>query len=174
VRGNWTVWIGAAIWGLGIASSAWAADKNPQDFPLRVHIFSHTTHSHYSHKYLEVVDGEGHANLFEGGWPTAFDFSYECETRLQNSVGYSTAMARWKKRGAELELLLPAMGRTCMLKTEMKDGISYVSRNGHLEEEPSTTREAWMKKHQYDPEHGFDLPANVTPAESEEQQPQQP
>jgi hypothetical protein len=61
-----------------------------------------------------------------------------------------------------------------MLKTEMKDGISYVSRNGHLEEEPSTTREAWMKKHQYDPEHGFDLPANVTPAESEEQQPQQP
>lgn len=165
--GKRIVWIGAAMLGLGIASSAWAGEKNPQDFPLRVHIYSHSTHSHYWHKSLEVVDGEGHANLFEGGWATAFDFSYECETRLQNSVGYSTVMARWKKRGAELELLLPAMGRTCTLKTEMKDGISYVSRNGHLEEEPSTAREAWMKKHQYDPEHGFDLPANLAPEDSE-------
>jgi hypothetical protein len=173
VRGNWTLWCGIAVLGLGITASAWAGDKNPQDFPLRVHIYSHSTHSHYSHKYLEVVDGEGHANLFEGGWPTAFDFSYECESRLQNSVGYSTVMARWKKRGAELELLLPAMGRTCTLKTEMKDGISYLSRNGHLQEEPQATRMEWMRKHQYDPEHGLDLPVNVAPADSEDQPQQQ-
>jgi hypothetical protein len=54
-----------------------------------------------------------------------------------------------------------------MLKTEMKDGISYVSRNGHLQEEPSTARKAWMQKHQYDPEHGLDLPAGVAPADAE-------
>jgi hypothetical protein len=156
-----------------MTASAWASDKNPQDFPLRVHIYDHTTHSHYWHKNLEVVDGEGRANLFESGVPTAFDFSYQCDTRLMNSVGYSTVMARWKKRGVELELLLPAMGKTCDLKTAMKDGISYVFRDGHLQEEPSTAREAWMQKHQYDPEHGFDLPVNVAPGESE-QQPQQP
>jgi len=173
VRSRWMVVLGAVLLGLGLTASAWAGDKNPQDFPLRVHIYTHNTHSHYWHRSLEVVDGEGHANLFEGGWPTGFDFSYECETRLQNSVGYSTVMARWKKRGSELELLLPAMGKTCTLKTEMKDGVSYVSRNGHLEEEPSAARRAWMQKHQYDPEHGLDLPVNVAPVESEEQPQQQ-
>lgn len=150
-----------------LPANAFAGNRNPADFPLRVHIYSHSSHSHYWHKSLEVVDGEGRANLYENGVPTAFDFSYQCDTRLMNSVGYSTLMARWKKPGAELELLLPAMGKTCTVKTEMHGGIAYVSREGHLQEEPSTARMAWMQKHQYDPEHGLDLPVNVAPAESD-------
>jgi hypothetical protein len=137
--------------------AAFAGTRNPADFPLRVHIFEHSSHSHYHRRALEEVDGEGRANLYENGLPRGFDYSYVCDKRLMNSVGYETFMARWKKPGATLQLLLPAMGETCDLKVDLKDA-AYYKHDGELKEEPAAAYKAWMDEHEYDPEHGKNEP----------------
>jgi hypothetical protein len=139
---------------------ALAGSHNPADFPLRVHIFQHSSHSHYENHYLQGVDGEGRANLYENGEPRGFEYSYHCDKRLMNSVGYETFMARWKKPGQTLELLLPAMGATCQLKVDVKED-AYYRRDNMVKEEPAANFKAWMVEHQYDPEHGKNDPVGV-------------
>jgi hypothetical protein len=87
-----------------------------------------------------------------------------------NSVGYETYRARWKKQDKTLEILLPAMGGTCDLKVEMKENVVYRRHNNSLGEVPAAKFKEWMEKHQYDPEHGKDLPvtADSEPAASGE------
>jgi len=158
----------------------WAQAKklNAADFPLRVHLFSHNDHSHYSMGMLEYAEGEGRANLYENGDPKAFDYSYRCGDRLMNNIGYETYMARWKKPGRSLEILLPVMGKpdsaeTCEIKVDMKPGMAYYKHNGLVAEQPSEIRKQWMVKHQYDPEHGLNEPVPAKgaagPANGEEQ-----
>jgi hypothetical protein len=144
------------------------ASHNPADYPLRVHIFNHNGVSHYWGPYgsrsLEDVDGEGRANLYENSEPRAFDFHYECEERLMNSVGYETLPARWKKPNLELEVLNPISGKTCKFHVAMRDGIAYHFHDGKFGEEPAEKFKAWMDKYQYDPEHGKNEP--VRPVEA--------
>lgn len=135
-----------------------AASHNPADYPLRVHIYSHDGVSHYYWRSLDQVDGEGRANLFENGEAHGFDFRYTCGFRLMNSGGYETYPARWKKPGQKLEVLMPAMGGTCDLIVAVKEDVVYVRRNGSLVEEPVARYKQWMVKHEYDPEHGKNLP----------------
>lgn len=158
MRGRTLAAVCSTVLALMFAQSAVAGSKNPADYPLRVRIYTHNSHSHYWNGGLSHVDGEGRANLFENSIPTAFEFNYECGTRLMNSVAYETYMARWKKHGSQLEVLVPATGATCVMKINMKPGIAFRVHNGHLEEEPSATLADWMKRHHYDPEHGQDLP----------------
>lgn len=145
-----------------LLSTAVLAARNPADFPLRVHIFSHNSVSHYwgpgGARSLDEVDGEGRANLYENGEPRGLDFRYVCGNRLMNSMGYETYPARWKKPGKELQILLPADGGACDLKVDVKPNVVYHRHNGSLEEEPAAKYKEWMVKHQYDPEHGKDLP----------------
>jgi hypothetical protein len=75
-----------------------------------------------------------------------------------NSIGYETYPARWKKPGKELQILLPADGGACDLKVDVKPDVAYRRHNGSLIEEPAAKFKEWMVKHQYDPEHGMDLP----------------
>jgi hypothetical protein len=155
---------------LAISSPAWAGGKNPADYPLRVHIFSFNGHSHYRDQLLQYVDGEGRANLYENGEPRGFDFGYRCDQRLSVSMGYETYMARWKKQGKELEILLPVMGKpnaadACELGVVMKDTV-YIRHNGLLNEEPAADFKEWMVKHQYDPEHGMNQPVRTSPEPS--------
>jgi hypothetical protein len=152
--------------------AAWAGSLNPNDFPLRVHIFSHNSHSHYYHLTLDYVDGEGRANLYENGAPRAFDYNYRCGDRLINSISYETYLARWKKPGRTLEILLPAMGKpdsqnTCEVKVDMKESMAYYRHNGLIEEETSAAFKEWMQRHDYDPEHGKNLPVNLSPVQGE-------
>jgi hypothetical protein len=142
---------------------ALAGGYRAAEFPLRVHIYAHNGHSHYSHQILDYVDGEGRANLYENGEPRGFEYGYRCGERLRNSDGFETYMARWRKPGRTLEILQPVLGKpnaanTCELKVEMKDGIAYHRRNGMLGEVHSEDLKAWMVKHQYDPEHGMNEP----------------
>lgn len=158
---------GVASW-LLFSSVALAGSHNASDFPLRVHIFQHNAHSMYYHGNLEQADGEGRANLFENGEPQAFDYSYRCGDRLMDSAGYETYMARWKKKGQTLELLLPVMGKpnaaeTCDLKVNMKPSMAYRRHNGLLSEEPASSYKQWMEKHEYDPEHGKNEPIPTPP-----------
>lgn len=143
---------------------ALASKWTPAEFPLRVHIFGFNGYSHYYDRALERVDGEGRANLYENSQPIGFDFSYTCGARLMGSPGYETYMARWKKPGRVLEILLPVLGGkpgemdSCELKVLLKQDTVYVKHNGLIGEEPASVFKNWMVKHQYDPEHGLDQP----------------
>lgn len=146
-----------------VSSTARAGGHNPADYPLRVHIFQNDGHSHYMQRSLDYVDGEGRANLYENGEPQGFDYAYRCGERLMSSMGFETYMARWRKPGKTLELLLPVMGNpnaahTCELNVDLKQGMAYFRRNGMTGEEPAAVFKQWMEKVQYDPEHGKDLP----------------
>jgi hypothetical protein len=148
---------------------ALAGGHNAADYPLRVHIYQYNSHSHYYHQSLDVADGEGRANLYENGQPRGFDFSYQCSDRLRSSPGYETYLARWKKPGRTLEILLPQFGKPgamdgCELKVEMKESMAYYKHNGLLNEEPAAVFKQWMDKHDYDPEHGKNEPVKAAPA----------
>ena len=164
-RGFFVLLCAAAL--LCFASAA-AAKWKTSDYPLRVHIFEHNGYSHYTHQSLDAVDGEGRANLYENGWPHGFDFAYRCGERLRNSIGYETYMARWKKQGRVLEILLPELGgkpgamESCELQVTMKEG-AYYKHNGLVNEESQQQFKDWMTKHQYDPERGLDQPVKPEP-----------
>lgn len=57
-----------------------------------------------------------------------------------------------------MQILLPADGGACDFKVDVKPDVVYIRRNGMLNEEPAARYKAWMVKHQYDPEHGMNLP----------------
>jgi hypothetical protein len=150
-----------------LSTTAFAGGRSEADYPLRVHIFQHNSHSHYSHQVLESVDGEGRANLFENGQPRGFDYSYRCGERLRNSPGYETYLARWKKQDQTLEILLPKMGKpgameACEVRVEMKD-FAYYKHDGTVDTEPATAFKQWMEKNQYDPEYGKTEPITADP-----------
>jgi hypothetical protein len=154
---------------------AFAGKPNANDFPLRVHIFAFNGSQHYSGGVLDWVEGEGRANLYEKSEPKGFDFSYRCSERLRVSPGFETYMARWKKPGQTLEILMPVFGKpnaaeSCELKVLLKD-TAYFRRNGLLNEEPASVFKDWMVKHNYDPEHGLNEPVGVQQAEPVAAQP---
>ncbi len=157
-----------------VSNSALAGSRNPADYPMRVQIFHFNAYSHYYRPgggistSLDDVDGEGQANFFEGSDVHAFDFSYHCTQRLMATPGFETYMARWKKAGRELEILLPVMGgkpgdmNGCDLKVNVKADSVYVRHNGLIAEEPTAQFKDWMTKHEFDPVHGKNVP--VSPA----------
>lgn len=155
--------------------AAFAGKINTADYPLRVHIFGFNGAAHYYAGSLNNVDGDGRANVYENGDPKGFDFSYSCADRLRVSPGFETYMARWKKPGQTLEILLPVFGKPgaaegCELKVLMKD-TAYIRRNGLLNEEPAAVFKDWMVKHKYDPEHGLNEPEKLQEAQPAAVQP---
>ena len=94
------------------------------------------------------------------------DFNYSCSEKLKASFGYETYLAKWKKPGRELTVLLPVMGKantynTCDLNASLRDTV-YNRHNGRISEEPAERYKAWMAKHDYDPVHGKNTPKNLT------------
>ena len=167
--------LGGALGFALLSSTALAGGRNQADYPLRVHIFGYNAHSHYYGGSLDEVDGEGRANLYEKGEPRGFDFSYRCSDRLRPSPGFETYLARWKKPGQTLEILLPVFGKagaseSCELKVLMKY-TAYFRRNGLVGEEPASAFKEWMVKHQYDPEHGQNEPVNLNQSQPATAQP---
>ncbi len=144
---------------------ALAESKNPADYPLRVHIFARNETTFYHNRSPEESKGEGRANLFESGQPRALDFSFDCSEKLKPSFGFETYPAKWKKPNQELTVLLPVFGKantyfTCTLKTAVKD-YAYMTHDGRMSSEPAAEFKAWMVKHEYDPEHGKDVPVRL-------------
>jgi hypothetical protein len=145
--------------------------KNPADCPLRIHIFNRNETNFYHQRIEEESKGEGRANLFENGEAHGVDFSFDCSQKLKDSFGYETYPARWKKQGQDLVVLLPVFGKsnayfTCDLKTDLKD-FAYASHDGRLMSEPVEQFKAWMIHHNYDPEHGKDMPAKAQAKDTE-------
>ncbi len=171
---------------LMLSPLALAGKFNTADFPLRVHILYRNGIRHYhglggGMSSLDAVDGLGQANLFQNGEPMGFDFNYSCSQPIVPTPAYETFMARWKKPGRVIEIVMPVMGgksgdmNSCDLNVSMKQDTVYVQHNGSLTEEPAAQFKVWMAKHEYDPEHGKNMPVNPEPAPAQNgAAPQQP
>jgi hypothetical protein len=146
-------------------SSVHADDTNPADYPLRLHIFNREEATHYHRGTEEMSQGTGRANLFVHGEVHAVDFRFDCNHKIESSIGFDTYKARWLRPGQKLTVLFPVFGVsgkffTCDLDTDVKSGVAYYTHGGNLSTEPSTAFTAWMQKHNYDPEHGKNTPSS--------------
>ena len=161
--------MGALAGCLALSTGVVAGGPDPADYPLRVHILKNTSQPRNarSSKSLsdapDYVDGRGVADLFEGGEPRGFEFSYSCIGGLKASSGYGTYPARWKKREKTLEILVPQAGKpwnldSCGLQAEMRLGLVFYFNNGQVVEESAKLLKEWMVKHQYDPEKDLSDP----------------
>jgi hypothetical protein len=142
-----------------------AESKNPADYPLRLHIFGRNQTTFYHNRMEDEAKGDGRANLYENGTAHAVDFSYECSEKVRASFGYETYPAKWKKPGKELVVLMPVFGKsnayfTCDFKTDSKDSAYATSKNGLISITPDQYK-TWMVKHEYDPEHGKNVPVRL-------------
>jgi hypothetical protein len=151
------------------SSAVMAGGPDPENYPLRVHIFKFVSQSRHGRESRTMsdspnyVDGQGLADLFENGEPRGFMFGYSCMDSLRTSGGYATFPARWKKKEKTLEVLLPEAGKpwnnvSCDLRAEMRPGLAFCLRNDEVAEESAAVFKDWMVKHQYDPEKGKDDP----------------
>jgi len=141
-----------------------AESKNPADYPLRLHIFGRSQTSFYYSRMrsLDETQGDGRANLYENGEARGLDFNYRCDYKVRASFGYETYPARWKKQGKQLVVLLPVFGQagkffTCDFNADVKD-FAYANGKDGLRSEPVPQFKLWMQRHDYDPEHGKDVP----------------
>jgi len=146
----------------------WAESKNVADYPLRLHIFGRNETNFYHNRAMDEAKGEGRANLFENGEARAVDFNFECSQKIKASFGYETYPAKWKKPGRELTVLFPEFGKagsyfTCNINVDEK-GFAYAVHDGRVESLPVADYKKWMVNHDYDPEHGKDLPTRNPPA----------
>ena len=99
--------------------------KDPADYALRIHIYSHTETNFFHDGVYQRSKGEGRANLFENGEPAGLDFVFECPVKPRASSGFETFRAKWKTPGQELVVLIPEVGKagqysTCQFGVEVK------------------------------------------------------
>jgi len=147
------------------ATAARAESKNPADYVLRVHVLGRNQVTFFQNREADEAKGDGRANLFEGGEAHGVDFNYDCDHKLRTSFGYETYPAKWKKPGKELVVLMPIFGQsgqyfTCNFHVDVKNYV-YGQQNGSVRQESVEDYKAWMVKHEYDPEHGKDIPKQL-------------
>jgi uncharacterized membrane protein YsdA (DUF1294 family) len=145
--------------------AVYAADKNPADYPLRLHIFTREEHTHYRRGVEDFSVGDGRADLFANGEAHAVDFHFNCNEKIESSLGFETYMAKWRKPGKQLTVLFPVFGQSgkffaCDIDTDVKPDVAYFKQKGNLNTEPVAVFKAWMQKHNYDPEHSKNTPSN--------------
>jgi len=162
-------WVAGSVMVAGMMMAAMsprvsAESKNLADYPLRLHIFGRSQTSFYYSRArsLDETQGDGRANLYENGEARGLDFNYQCSYKVRASFGYETYPARWKKPGKTLVVLMPIFGQsgkfyTCDFNADMKDFAYAEGKNG-LRSEPVAQFKLWMQRHDYDPEHGKDVP----------------
>jgi len=164
--------------GLTMSTMAMGESKDPADYPLRLHIFGRSQTTFYHWRSEDEAKGDGRADLYEGGEARGVDFNYDCGEKVRASFGYQTYPARWKKPGKELVVLLPVFGQsgeffTCHFHTDVKD-FAYAMGKSGLRSEPVAEFKEWMERHDYDPEHGKNVPMRSQASEGEAPMPPPP
>src|SRR5271154_5583929 len=105
-------------------SIALLAGKNLADYPLQIQVIE----SHWNRPVSPVdrrfgtVDGWGRGNIKDGDSVHGFDFSYSSVEPFHRTVGDARYLAKWKKDGLKMELIVGEIGapdkyRTYDLKT---------------------------------------------------------
>jgi hypothetical protein len=135
--------VGFIVLGLlvsALAAPAFAAPKNPADYPLRVHIYrthwSTGAEGPYIYEFYDTgFHGYGRANLFDGPETNAMEYTFECDTHFLKSDTDEAYLARWKKPDHVIEMLVSTIGsdkmKTCQLKVTLKNTV-YYKHNGEL------------------------------------------
>src|ERR1700691_811496 len=81
------------------------AGKNLADYPLQIQVIE----SHWHH-HDRMVDGYGRGDIKDGDSIHAFDFTYSAGEPFHRTVGDAHYLAKWKKEGLKLELLVGEIG----------------------------------------------------------------
>jgi hypothetical protein len=111
------------------------AGKNPADYPLQIQVIE----SHWNRPINNVdrrfggVEGWGRGNIKDGDALRGFDFSYSAAEPFHRTVGNGRYLAKWKKDGLKMKLLVGEIGapdkfQSYDLKTTVRDDV-YV--RGH-------------------------------------------
>jgi hypothetical protein len=108
------------------------AGKNLADYPLQIQIIE----SHW-HRERGIVNGFGRGDIKDGDSIHAFDFSYISGEPFHRTVGDARYLAKWKKEGLKLELLVGEIGSpdkyiSYDLKTSMRDDVYVPGPDGAM------------------------------------------
>lgn|SRR5579863_516419 len=88
------------------------AGKNPADYPLQIQVIE----SHWNRPLNNMdrrfggVDGWGRGNIKDGDSVRGFDFSYSAAEPFHRTVGGGRYLAKWKKEGTRMELIIGEIG----------------------------------------------------------------
>jgi hypothetical protein len=99
------------------------AGKNLADYPLQIQVIE----SHW-HREHGMVDGYGRGDIQDVDSIHAFDFTYSAGEPFHRTVGDAHYLAKWKKEGLRLEMLVGEIGSpdkfiSYDLKTSMRDDV---------------------------------------------------
>jgi len=146
------------------AGPAHAAARNPEDYPLRVHIYDKQQHRN---KRFHTNIGHGRGNIIEGNQINGMEYAFDCIDSFQTSEAGEDYPAKWKKPGLTLELLMGVIGsdtktRTCELQVALKEYV-FAKVNGKLvhlspqeyfaRESARAERDQALAPHDVDPSH---------------------
>jgi hypothetical protein len=106
------------------------AGKNLSDYPLQIQVIE----SHWNRPTSNVdrrfggVEGWGRGDINDGDSVHGFDFSYTSVEPFHRTVGGGHYLAKWKKEGLKMELLVGEIGapdkfQTYDLKTTVRDEV---------------------------------------------------
>lgn len=156
---------------LALQAAVEASGPDPADYPLRVLILKNTGQPRDGrgarlNNGQDYMDGMGVGDLFEGGTPHAFEYSYGCIQGMRASSNYETFPAKWKKKDKLIEILLPRPGKpwdsvSCDLRAEMREGAAFYWKDDEVAMENAAIFKEWMAKHEYDPEHDKNDPVGL-------------
>jgi hypothetical protein len=100
------------------------AGKNLADYPLQIRVVESHWHRHRDGS----VDGWGRGDVKDGDSVRGFDFSYYAGEPFHRTVGDAHYLAKWKKEGLKMELLVGEIGSpdkyaSYDLKTTVRDDV---------------------------------------------------
>jgi hypothetical protein len=114
-----------------------AAMRNPEDYPLRVHIYDkHEHRTRPGRAFAYTYAGHGRGNVIDGDEIHAMEYDYNCVDSFLVSEAGEDYPAKWKRPGLSLELLIGVIGsdtrtHACELKVALKDYV-FLYANGKL------------------------------------------
>jgi len=122
------------IFALGLAfllPSPLVAGKNLAEYQLQIQVLESHWHRHRDGS----VDGWGRGDINDGASVHGFDFSYEAPGPFHKTVGGDHYLAKWKKAGLKLEMLVGEIGApdkyvSYELKTSVRDEVYVAGSDG--------------------------------------------
>jgi len=126
------------------------AGKNPADYPLQIQIIE----SHWNRPINTVerrygtIDGWGRGNIKDGDSIRAFDFTYSSAEPFHRTIGDARYLAKWKKEGQRLELLVGEIGapdkfHSYDVKTSVREDVYVRGPDGAV----AVSQEEYKAKH---------------------------
>jgi hypothetical protein len=128
------------------------AGKNPADYPLQIQIIE----SHWNRpnapmdRRYGTVDGWGRGDVRDGDSVRGFDFAYSSSEPFHRTVGDGHYVAKWKKEGLKMELLVGEIGapdkfHTYDLKTSVRDDVYVRGHDGAMAVSLQEYKDKWEK-----------------------------